>query len=111
MKGIGEACLLRRMMLVLNLQFMRRVHLRMKIHPQSPILEHAVSPYVQNTTPPRDSKSDSSHSQGPTPLRERERICHPRRQIIKVPGFEGVSVEEFLDDISKSKRKYSYAFS
>jgi len=31
------------------------------------------------------------------------------RQTMKVPGSEGVSVEEFLDDISKSKRKYSYA--
>jgi len=28
---------------------------------------------------------------------------------MKAPGSEGVSVEEFLDDISKSKRKYSYA--
>jgi len=31
---------------------------------------------------------------------------HPGRQIMKVPGSEGVSVEEFLDDIFKSKRKY-----
>jgi len=34
---------------------------------------------------------------------------HPGSQTMKAPGSEGVSVEEFLDDISKSKRKYSYA--
>ena len=34
---------------------------------------------------------------------------HPGEQTMKAPGSEGVSVEEFLDDISKSKRKYSYA--
>jgi len=37
-------------------------------------------------------------------------ISHLGRQIIKVLGFKGVGVEEFLNDISKLKRKYSYAF-
>ena len=36
-------------------------------------------------------------------------IPYPGRQTMKVLGSEGVSAEEFLDDISKSKRKYSYA--
>ena len=35
---------------------------------------------------------------------------HPGRQTMKVPVSEGVSVEEFLGAISKSKRKYSNAF-
>jgi len=34
---------------------------------------------------------------------------HLGRQIMKVLRSERVSVEEFLDDILKSKRKYSYA--
>jgi len=28
---------------------------------------------------------------------------------MNVPSFEGVNVEEFLDDTSRSKKKYSYA--
>jgi len=37
------------------------------------------------------------------------RMPHPGRQIMKVPEFEEVSMEDFLNDISKLKRKYSYA--
>jgi len=36
-------------------------------------------------------------------------ILHLDGQMTKVLGFEEVSLEEFLDDISKSKRKNSYA--
>ena len=34
---------------------------------------------------------------------------HPSSQTRKAPSSEGVSMEEFIDDISKSKRKHSYA--
>jgi len=51
--------------------------------------------------------SDSSDAQSPTPLRERGRDSSPR-QIYNVLGSKGVSVEESLKDISKSKRNYSY---
>jgi len=30
--------------------------------------------------------------------------------MMKIPAPEGVSIEEFLDYISKPKRKYSYEF-
>jgi len=46
---------------------------------------------------------------GPLPLREREGISHLDRQIMKVPGSQELSMEEFFDNIFKSKRKYSYA--
>jgi len=36
---------------------------------------------------------------------------HFGRQTTKILGSKGVSVDEFFDDISKSKRKYSYALS
>ena len=36
-------------------------------------------------------------------------IFHIGRQIMKVPGSQELSMDEFLDDIFKSKRKYSYA--
>jgi len=36
-------------------------------------------------------------------------IPHPDRQIMKVLGSEGVSAEEFFDNISKLKMNYSYA--
>jgi len=41
-------------------------------------------------------------------LSERGVMPHLSRQTMKVLGSEGVRVEEFLYDISKSKRKYSY---
>jgi len=34
---------------------------------------------------------------------------HPGISTMKALGSEGMSVEAFLDDIFKSKRKYSYA--
>jgi len=42
-------------------------------------------------------------------LEKRGWMPHPGKQKMKVPGSEGVSVKEFIDDISKLKRKYSYA--
>jgi len=36
-------------------------------------------------------------------------ISHLGRQIIKVPRSQGLSVEEFLDNFFKSKKKYSCA--
>jgi len=44
----------------------------------------------------------------PQLLEKGGRMPHPSEQIMKVPGSEGASVEEFVNDISKSKRKYSY---
>jgi len=35
-------------------------------------------------------------------------ISHLGRQTVKVPKSKGVGMEEFLNDISKLKRKYSY---
>ena len=37
-------------------------------------------------------------------------IFHIGRQIMKVPGSQELSMDEFLDDIFESKRKYSYAY-
>jgi len=42
-------------------------------------------------------------------LEKEEEMPHLGRQTMKVLGSEGVSVEEVVDDTSKSKRKYSYA--
>jgi len=36
-------------------------------------------------------------------------IPHLSRQIMKVPGSKGMGMEEFIDDMSKLKRKYSNA--
>ena len=36
-------------------------------------------------------------------------IFHIGRQIMNVPGSQELSMDKFLDDIFKSKRKYSYA--
>ena len=47
--------------------------------------------------------------EGGRTLGERGKIPHLGKQIMKVLGSKGVGVEEFLDDISKLKRKYSYA--
>ena len=44
----------------------------------------------------------------PHPLEKGGGIPHLGRRTMKALGFEGVSVEEFLNDISKLKRKYSY---
>jgi len=43
------------------------------------------------------------------PLEKGGGIPHPGRRTMKALGSDRVSIEEFLDDISKSKRKYSYA--
>ena len=50
-----------------------------EVSPQSPVLEHAVGPHVQDPTPQRDSGSNSPHAQGPTPLRERGRDTSTRQ--------------------------------
>jgi len=80
-----------------------------KVRPQSPVPEHAVSPHVQDPTPQRNSGSDSQMLRVLYLLEKGGGMPHLGKQIIKVPEFEGVSIEEFLDDISKLKRKYSYA--
>jgi len=45
----------------------------------------------------------------PHPLKKEGGTPHLGRRTMKALGFEEVSVEEFFDDIFKSKKKYSYA--
>lgn len=71
--GMGEACLLKRMMFVLNLQYLRRVNLRMRLILNLSFLNMHVSPHIQYPMPQRNSASDSPHTKGPITLRERER--------------------------------------
>jgi len=42
-------------------------------------------------------------------LEKGEGMSNLGRRMKNIPESKGVSMEEFLDDISKSKRKYSYA--
>ena len=79
-----------------------------EFHPQFPSPEHVVSPHMQDRTPPRDSKSDSLKLRVQHLLEKGGGIPHLDRQVMKTLWSEWVSIKQFLDDISKSKRKYLY---
>ena len=109
---------------------LRRVNLRMRFILNLPFLNIQLV-HIFRIPPPIDSGGISLCAQGPISLRKRggilglmrkgerfmvsyllekgEEISHLGRQIMKVPGYQGLSMNEFFDDIFKSKRKYCYA--
>jgi len=57
----------------------------------------------------RDSRSDSLQVRAHTPLRERGRYSPAKWDNNEGARFKRVNLKELLVDISKSKRKFSYA--
>jgi len=108
-KGMGETYLPKRMRLVLDLLYMRKINLRVRSFlnlqfPNMQLVDMFGIPY------PRGIVGATLHIlKVPHLLEKGGGMLHPSRQTMKAPCSEGVSVEEFLDDISKLKRKYSYA--
>jgi len=110
-KGMGETCLPKRIRFALDLLYMRKVNLwvRSNLNLQFPNMQ---SVHMFRIPHPRGIVGATLHKlRVPHLLEKREGMPHPGRQTMKALGFERVSVEEFLDDISKSKRKYFYALS
>jgi len=108
-KGIGETCLPRRMRFILDLLYMRKVNLlvRSVLNLQFPNIQLV---HMFGIPHPREIVGETLHMlRVPHLLEKGGGMPHPGRQTMKAPGSEEVSVEEFLDDISTSKRKYSYA--
>jgi len=77
-----------------------------KVRPPSPVHEHEheheVSPLVQ------DNDNDSFSTEESIPLGDRGRNTSEVQNSTE-PMLQRVSVKEYLDDIFKSKRRYSYA--
>jgi len=109
LKGMGETCLTRRMRFVLDLLYMRKVNSRVRpiLNLQFPNLQLV---HMFGIPRPRGLVGATLHMlKVPHLVEKGGGMTHLGRQIIKAPGTERVSVEELLDDISKLKRKYSYA--
>ena len=101
-------CLFGRMRFVLNLQILRRVSLRMRFIVNLSFLNKQLVQTFR-IPPPMESGSNFLHVlRIPYLLEKGGGIYHLGTLIMKVPGSKGVGMKEFLDDISKLKRMYSY---
>jgi len=105
----GKTSLPRRMRFVLDLLYMRKLNLRVRsvLNLQFPNKQLV---HMFGIPHPRRIVGVALHIlRVPHLLEKGEGMPYLGRQTMKALGAEGVSVEEFLNDISKSKRKYSYA--